>query len=71
MDTWERDYDRWKTTPPDEVESVCKCAVCGKGLYVDEEYYDLDDGIYCEGCAQDWLEEHRSYVTEDMAYGNR
>ena len=64
-------YDIWKTTPPERESRLCKCNSCGEDLYPDEEYYDLDDGIYCEECAKEWLNDHCSYVTEDMAYGNR
>lgn len=62
-------YDLWKTTPPEPKESKCICSMCKDELIPDDDYYELDDEIYCESCAKEWLEEHRSYVTEDMAYG--
>lgn len=63
-------YDKWKTTPPDEPESKCKCCKCGEFLFEDDEYWELDDEIYCEDCAEDWLAGHKNWVSESMANGS-
>lgn len=64
-------YDLWKTTPPEGRSSNCICCQCKKELVPDDEYYELDDEIYCGDCADDWLDGQRNWVTEDMAYGDR
>ena len=61
--------DRYLTTPPEPKATKCKCCKCGEDLYPDYEYFELDDEIYCEDCASEWLSGHRNWVTEDMAYG--
>lgn len=63
-------YDIWKTTPPERETSKCICCACKEELYPDEEYWELDGEIYCESCADNWLSSQRSWVTEEMAYGN-
>ena len=64
-------YDKWKTTPPDSATTKCKCAWCGEELYFDDEYWELDDEILCEDCADKWLDNHKNWVSESMAYGDR
>lgn len=64
-------YDLWKTTPPERKATKCKCKFCGEELYPDDEYWELDEEILCESCAEEWLEGHKNWVTEDMAYGDR
>ena len=64
-------YDLWKTTPPDEPETECKCKYCGEDLFEDDVYYELDGDICCEECAQEWLEGHKNWVTAGMAHGER
>lgn len=64
-------YDKWKTTPPDdEEETKCRCSFCKEPLYYDDEYWLLDDEIFCEECAKEWLEEHKNWVSEGMARGD-
>ena len=63
------DYDDWKTTPPEPEESNCRCCTCRANLYEDDEYYELDDEIYCEECAFKWLDSHKNYVSEAMVKG--
>ena len=53
----------------EEPETKCHCAWCGEDLYFDNEYWELDDQILCEDCAKDWLEDHKNWVSERMAYG--
>lgn len=68
MEKWQHDLDRYLTTPPEPEESQCICCSCKEPLYPDEEYYELDDEIYCEYCAEKWLEGHRNWVTDWMAF---
>ena len=70
MEQWQKDLDRWLTTPPeDEMKTKCVCAWCKEELYFDDEYWELDDEILCEDCAQKWLDNHKNWVSESMAYG--
>jgi hypothetical protein len=48
MERWA--YDRWKTTPPAEPESVAFCANCEADLFDGGEYvHDLETGDwYCD-----------------------
>jgi hypothetical protein len=62
-------YDAWKTSPPDNWDTKCKCSQCGVELFEDENYWDLDDEVYCEECAKDWLSDHCLTVTHEMARG--
>lgn len=55
----------------DDMVSKCVCAVCKEMLYPDDEYYEIDDRIMCENCADEWLSSQKNWVTEDMAYGDR
>lgn len=64
-------YDIWKTTSPEPKESKCKCYVCKEELLPDDEYFEIEGDIYCEICAERWLEGQKNWVTEDMAYGER
>lgn len=70
MGDWEDYYDKWKTTPPDDGETACKCSFCGEPLYYDDEYWELDDEIFCEDCAEKWLDEHKHWVSAGMARGD-
>ena len=62
-------YDLWKTTPPDEPESKCICCVCKDWFFPEDDYYNIEGDIYCHECAIEWLEQFKSQVTEEMAYG--
>lgn len=53
-------YDRWKTTPPDELEPIAHCAICGEEKYEGDVLYTIDGGI-CEQCLND---HYREFVTE-------
>lgn len=53
----------------DDMVSKCVCAICKEMLYPDDEYYEIEDTIMCEGCADDWLKCQKNWVTEEMAYG--
>lgn len=67
--SWETSYDAWKTTPPDDDDTKCECAWCHEKLYYDDEYWELDDEILCEDCAQKWLDNHKNWVSGSMARG--
>lgn len=62
-------YDRWKTTPPDEPESKLKCFECKGEFYPGDKIYRLDDEVYCEECASEWLEQQSETATDEMCYG--
>ena len=62
-------YDIWKLNPPEPKESKCKCRRCENELYPGEEYYELEEEIYCYDCAWKWLKEQKHEVTGEMAYG--
>lgn len=62
-------YDKWKTTDPDQRDSKCTCSQCGEMLYEGNEYWELEDEIYCEDCAEEWLSLHKNWVSERMANG--
>ena len=61
-----RDYDTWKTTPP-EPDIVGKCAYCDAELYAKCEYvqYRNDDEWFCDDdCFVKKLREEGELVTE-------
>lgn len=68
---WEAECDRWKTTPPEDElpESRVKCIVCNEELFPGDDVYVIDDEYYCEEHANEWLEDHRREVDEEMAFG--
>ena len=68
MDTWERDYDSWKTTPPEAPDSDCKCAICGEDLYEGEDIYVVEDEVLCVDCAEEWFADHKTVVTYEMEH---
>lgn len=68
MENWQRSLDDYLSNPPEGRVSKCKCARCGDELYPDDSFFDLDDEIMCERCAEAWLEDRRDYVSESMAY---
>lgn len=64
-------YDDWKCSPPEDNDgkrTKCHCAWCDEDLYFDDEYWEIDDQILCESCASDWLDNHKHWVSESMAY---
>lgn len=62
------DLDRWLTTPPDP-DTKCFCRECDAELYEGELYFSIEGEILCENCANDWLENCKGYVTEEMVTG--
>ena len=62
-------YDRWKTTPPEDRESKCKCERCGESLYPGDEYFDCEGTLLCDECSKEWLSEQFQKVTDEMCYG--
>ena len=69
VEGWQKDLDRYLTTPPDEF-THCHCAWCKEDLFEDDEYWELDDEILCENCAEKWLDEHKNWVSGSMANGD-
>lgn len=69
MEEWQKSLDQWLDSEPEVHDSKCKCAECNVSLYPEEDYYDIDGDILCEECAREWLEENKSQVTDEMAYG--
>lgn len=63
-------YDRWKTTPPYDLEkeSKCKCERCGEILYPGDKFYDCEGYKFCHECAVEWIDEQEQTVTEEMCY---
>ena len=59
-------YDAWKTTPPEPKESKLQCSECDLALYPDDVCYEIDGDIFCEDCANEWLNCQKLLVTEDM-----
>jgi len=66
---WEHALDVYLTTPPEEPESQCKCCICKEELFEGDDYYDIEGDIYCEDCAEGWLEAQKFKVREDMVNG--
>ena len=64
-------YDEWKLNEPEYYEETtkCHCAWCHEDLFFDEEYWELDDEILCEDCAEKWLDNHKHWVSGNMANG--
>lgn len=69
MESWQYAEDRMLANPPERKESKCLCAMCKEPLYPDEEYFELDEEIYCNICAEKWLELQKNWVTSWMAFG--
>ena len=46
-------YDRWKTTPPDDPEPKAYCDCCGEGLYEGDYISTLDGESLCLDCLND------------------
>lgn len=62
-------YDRWKTTPPEEPDSILHCHECKCDIYPGERIYRLDDEVYCSECAKEWLAQFEEEATEEQCYG--
>ncbi|WP_290772500.1 hypothetical protein [Anaerofustis sp.] len=35
------------------------CNRCGEEIYQDEIYYETEDGCFCDGCMDEWLEDYK------------
>ena len=47
-------YDEWKLWNPwDDEEIYCLCDICGREIYVGEEYYKVDECNVHENCV--WI----------------
>lgn len=67
--SWESSYDKWKTTPPEPMESQFKCDHCGEEFYPDERVYEIDGENLCVGCAEEWLDNQWRWVNESECRG--
>lgn len=59
---WEADYDRWKTTPPDDGEPRINgtCDQCECDLYEGDEILKCENSgatLCSDECAKEWLME--------------
>ena len=64
-------YDRWKTSPPEEPDSILHCFECKCDIYPGEKIYRLDDEVYCSECAKEWLAQFEEEATEEQCYGKQ
>lgn len=66
----DRAYDKWLTTPPEDElpDTQCHCYECGNDIYPGEIIYRLEDGIYCEDCGKEWLNQFMDEATEEECF---
>lgn len=38
---------------------ICRCDQCGGEIYEQDDFYDFDGDIVCEGCIDTYIAEHR------------
>ena len=71
MEIWQRDLDRYLTTPPEDKMPVSKayCHECGEEFYPEDRAYEIEDRLLCRDCAEEWLEDHSRKITEEECYG--
>ena len=69
MEGWQYQEDEMLANPPEGRTSKCLCVACKEPLNEGEEYYELEGDIYCEICAEHWLENQKNYVSGWLAYG--
>lgn len=62
------DYDKWRTTPPEEKPSKLVCSGCDSYIYPYEKVYRLDGGVFCEDCAEEWLSNQYELATEEECF---
>jgi hypothetical protein len=65
-----RDYDTWKTSPP-EPKAIAKCAYCGGDLYADGDYvHDRNENEwFCDtDCFLEKLRDAGDLVTESIEH---
>lgn len=70
MENWELSLDKFLTNPPEQRKSRFRCCDCREELHPDDEYYELDEDIYCSYCAEKWFDRQRKLVSEEQAYGD-
>lgn len=61
------DYDRWKTTPPEEDEViVCQCNSCDADIYAGQEVVKYDGEYYCDkDCMLEMIDYSEEYAEAD------
>ena len=40
-------------------KTVCLCDQCSGSIYEDDDFYDFDGDIVCEGCINNYIADHR------------
>ena len=56
----------WQTFCEENEERAKKypiCSCCGQDIF--DYIYRLDDDVYCDDCALDWLKKQREEITDD------
>lgn len=64
-------YDNWKLdTPDNHLKLFCHCEVCGKEIYIGEEYLEIGNDNIHEDCfdeyAKDTLEPKRKIAGSEF-----
>jgi formylmethanofuran dehydrogenase subunit E len=54
------DYDRYDAQVQSELDRLPKCSECGNPIQ-DEECYEFNDELICEGCL---IDNHRKWVED-------
>ena len=62
-------YYTYSMDPPEEEDSVFECEECHSGLYVGDDYYEIDGTIMCEDCAIEWLKSNFRKTIDDSYIG--
>jgi hypothetical protein len=58
MKSWERDLDRYLTTPPEPEERHCGyCEHCEGDIFEGEEIYKTSEGLVHEECFMEYAKE--------------
>lgn len=47
-----RDADRYQSDQEDNLRCI-DCVACGTHLYEGDDYYEIDDMVFCEDCMED------------------
>ncbi len=61
-------YDLWEAHDRQQEQALNRMPVCCKCKeHIQDEYgYRLDGDLYCYDCAQDWLDDQREYIEEEV-----
>ena len=61
-----RQYPCAAGCPNNDDEPLFYCRICDSPIYAGEDYYEIDDTIYCEDCVHD----SRKSADRDVTYYN-